>query len=125
MFIDGKAWGTDIWVSSKKFKKDIENLSESESSKIYSLRPVSYNWKDSERGTGRNIGLIAEEVNEHFPEMVMRDKGNEIFSVDYKLLISPMLVEMKKHKEQITSQQDNIAELNEKIRLLEEKINNL
>ena len=53
--------------SSIKYKENIKNMTDEKSSKIYELRPVTFDKID---GTKDQIGLIAEEVNELFPQCV-------------------------------------------------------
>lgn len=87
------AWGLSMWASSRRFKNRINDL-ELDTSKIYKLRPVSFNW-NKERGGGRDFGLIAEEVEELFPQMVLHDKDGKPFSVRYEQLAVLMLDQLK------------------------------
>jgi len=57
--------------SSIRFKENIENVSSEVSDKIDNLRPVIY---DKINGSEDRIGLIAEEVNELFPQCVFYDR---------------------------------------------------
>lgn len=86
-------------VSSLKYKDNIETLTE-ESSVIYKLRPVSFKYKGDKRD-GKKYGLIAEEVNEVDPRLVVFNKDNEPDSVKYFDLSILLLNEMKKLKEEI------------------------
>jgi hypothetical protein len=88
-------------VSSRRFKKDIEPITE-ESSEIFKLRPVSFHMI-SEKNTGRHIGLIAEEVEEHIPTMVIHDNDGKPFTVKYHELPILMLNELQKQNAIINS----------------------
>jgi hypothetical protein len=101
-------------VSSKRFKKNIESLNH-ESEALYSLRAVSFNRiGDSDNTDQKQFGLIAEEVEEVFPELVIYQKG-EPFSVKYNDLPVLLLHELQK-------QQSLIQSLIKRINILEEEL---
>mgnify|MGYP001393086211 CR=1 FL=1 len=91
-------------VSDERLKKDVTDLSGS-LDKIKQLRGVNFKWIDEERGTGNNIGFIAQEVEPIIPEIV-EDGGlpdNEdgeapMKTVSYEHLV-PHLVEAIKELE--------------------------
>lgn len=79
-------------VSSKRFKENIEDLKEI-SSRILELRPVVFNYiKNKERG----YGLIAEEVQEIMPELVVKNQLDELVTVKYLDLPVMILNELQK-----------------------------
>jgi chorismate mutase len=96
--------------STMKVKHAIEDMND-ESSTILDLRPVTfvYNGDVSEK---KQYGLIAEEVNEIFPSIVVRNKDGEIETVQYHVLPVLLLNEMKK-------QNTIIQNLMERIKILE------
>lgn len=100
--------------SSQRYKKDIVDL-EFDTEKVYHLRPVSFTWK--EQGN-RDFGLIAEEVNEILPEVVVYDNENLPNGVKYEQLSVLLLAEMKKLKEITKQQEERISVLEKKIQLL-------
>lgn len=59
---------------------------------------------------GMQIGLIAQEVETVFPELVQTDEDG-IKSVDYVKLVPVLIESIKDQQEQITSLQDQINEL--------------
>ena len=67
------------YSSSLRFKDNVTDLT-LDSSKIYDLRPASFRWKESGLS---GFGLIAEEVNNVFPEMVTHSSDGQIEGVDY------------------------------------------
>lgn len=86
--------------SSIKFKENIRGLN-NYSSKLYNLNPVLFDYK-KEIGGGRDqFGLIAEEVNEYLPELVVRNDKNEIYTVAYQNLIPLLLNEIIHQKNRI------------------------
>ena len=73
--------------SARRFKKDIADMG-ADSEVLLSMRPVTFHFKtqDTEKA-GREIsqfGLIAEEVAEVNPDLILRDKEGEIYSVRYE-----------------------------------------
>jgi hypothetical protein len=85
--------------SSQRFKSDIENTS-IDSEKVYQLRPVDFTWNaDTSQEGMPDFGFIAEEVNEHLPELVPKGAAGEPMSVSYDKLSVLLLMELKKMKE--------------------------
>lgn len=101
--------GTDLVINSSNqiqaksssivFKENIESI-EIDSNKIDKLRPVIYNYKNSTE-TNKNIGLIAEEVEEIMPDLVVKDKDGKPYSVKYSDLTVVLLSEIQKLKQEI------------------------
>ncbi len=75
--------------SSQRFKENIADIGDL-SSKLYGLRPVTFNYKADE-SKKLTYGLIAEEVLEVIPDIVVRNLEGEIETVQYHLLIPLML----------------------------------
>ena len=72
-----------------------------DTSDILKLRPVTFEWKNN---TGSiNYGLIAEEVDEIFPALTIRNSQGEIETVAYHLLPVFLLNEMKRLNNEIIS----------------------
>lgn len=67
--------------SSARVKENVRDLGK-QADKLVNLRPVSFNYKTDETKT--NVyGLIAEEVKELFPELVVYNKDGEVESIKY------------------------------------------
>ena len=108
--------GTDLVINSSNqiqaktssivFKENIESI-EIDSNKIDKLRPVIYNYKNSTK-TNKNIGLIAEEVEEIMPDLVVKDKDGKPYSVKYSDLTVVLLSEIQKLKQEIKDMKENI-----------------
>ena len=79
-------------TSSEKYKENIINLSV-DSSFIYQLRPVEYNYIN---GAGHDFGFIAEEVNELCPLMVNLNIDGKPESIKYSQLTIFLLEEVKR-----------------------------
>jgi len=103
-------------VSSRKFKQNIENMN-AESERIYDLTPVKFIFKKDETRIPQ-YGLIAEDVAEVFPELVINDKEGKPYSVRYEVLPVLLLNEMQK-------QQQRIRKLDNKVEFMSAAFNNL
>jgi len=77
--------------SSVRYKKDIVPLQDS-LSKVNSLNGVSYVWKDTEKS---DVGLIAEEVHEIYPELVHKTSSDEVEGVEYGKLTAVLIEAIK------------------------------
>jgi len=98
--------------SDLRFKKDINNL-DSALQDIMSLNGVSYEWKTEEftnRGftEDRQIGLIAQEVEEVLPDLVHTGKDG-YKSVDYQSLSAVFVEAIKEQQKIIESLEKRIA----------------
>jgi trimeric autotransporter adhesin len=83
--------------SSRRFKKEIKPM-EKASDVILALKPVTFKYNHDKKGTPC-FGLIAEEVAQVDPDLVVRDKNGEIFSVRYDAVNAMLLNEfLKEHK---------------------------
>jgi uncharacterized coiled-coil protein SlyX len=103
-------------VSSRRFKKEIkpmDNVSEA----ILALKPVTFHYKSDATNTPQ-FGLIAEEVAAVNPNLVVRDKKGDVYTVRYEavnaMLLNEFLKEHRKVEEQdrkMHEQEATIAEL--------------
>ena len=101
-------------ASDGRYKKNIQPLGSS-LDKVMGLAGVSYEWKTDQlkgRGfrEGRQIGLIAQEVEKVLPELVHTDsKGYKAISYDK---LAPVLIEaMKEQQKEIKDKDAEIKEL--------------
>jgi hypothetical protein len=83
-------------ASATRFKKDIKPMDKT-SEAILALRPVRFEYKSDSKGTPQ-FGLIAEEVAAVNPDLVVRDRNGEIYSVRYEAVNAMLLNEfLKEH----------------------------
>jgi hypothetical protein len=94
-------------VSSRRFKKDIEDMGTASDS-LRQLRPVTFRYR-SQTDDAVHYGLIAEEVEQIMPELVVRDAKGEILTVAYQHLPPMLLNEFQKQQKKIEEQQEQIA----------------
>ena len=85
-------------TSSRKFKEDIAGLGEGVIGRLQALRPVSFVYKPAFDDGSHQLqyGLIAEEVAEVFPELVVRDGHGEVQTVRYHFLAPLLLAEVQR-----------------------------
>jgi hypothetical protein len=94
-------------TSSIRFKENVRPL-EYNKEDLLSLEPVRYDWKEG--GKNDDVGLIAEDVLNHIPEVVAVSEDGVVDGIDYSRL-SVFLLQLVKEQE-------------ERINKLEELINN-
>lgn len=82
--------------SSIRYKKDIRDIQGTDA--IYKLRPVQFKYKQDDREAW---GLIAEEVEQIIPALVVRNAEGEIESVKYHDLPLLLLAEIQKLRQEI------------------------
>jgi len=127
----------DGGVSSMYFKDNINNL-EFDTIGFMNLRPVSFNWKPG-RGGRPDVGLIAQEVEEVFPQLaysgykmtylengeVLRDSLGralvdstqmEVRGVKYHKLPIYLLAIARSQQEQIKALQESLLQVQESLR---------
>ena len=95
--------------SSRRFKKDIKPMNET-SEAILALKPVTFHYKNDNTGTPQ-FGLIAEEVAEANPDLVMRDDHGEIYTVRYEAVNAMLLNEFLKQHRMTREQEASLEQL--------------
>jgi hypothetical protein len=98
-----------IATSSARYKRDIHDMGGA-SAGLMKLRPVSFRYKDDPSET-LQYGLVAEEVERVYPELVARGPDGKVQSVRYLELTALLLNELQKQTTKITAQQHEIDAL--------------
>jgi hypothetical protein len=94
--------------SSRRYKTDIKPMDKASES-ILALKPVSFRYK-VHKDTTPQFGLVAEDVAEVNPDLVVRDKNGEIYTVRYDAVNAMLLNEfLKEHRkvEQLTKDSES------------------
>ena len=88
--------------SSRRFKEDIQDMSEA-SSGLLRLRPVAYRYQRPYADGSKPVdyGLIAEEVAEVYPDLVVGSADGQIQTVQYHKLVPMLLNELQKEHEAV------------------------
>ena len=98
-------------TSDERLKDDLKDIQPAEADKLLRLRPVSYKFKsddsthyvyckEAKEMHVRHYGLVAQELQEVFPDMVY-DTGDGYLSVNYIELIPLLIQTIQKQQEQI------------------------
>jgi hypothetical protein len=96
-------------TSSARFKKEIKPMDRA-CETILGLRPVTFQNKTDTKGIPQ-FGLIAEEVAEVNPDLVVHDQNGDIYTVRYDAVNAMLLNEFLKAHRKIEEQETAIAEL--------------
>jgi hypothetical protein len=97
MVVDGALSATSITeTSALKYKENINEITSSDI--IYNLRPVTFDWK---KDGSHDVGLIAEEVGDHMPELVSKDKEGNVEGVKYSKLTSLLIKAVQDQQKEI------------------------
>jgi hypothetical protein len=105
--------------SSRRFKEDIQPMG-SVSERLYGLRPVTFRYKQPYDDGSKPVqfGLVAEEVAQVFPELVVYDKDGKPETVSYHLLATLLLNELQKEHRVAEVQANRIASLEKQVAVL-------
>jgi predicted ribosome quality control (RQC) complex YloA/Tae2 family protein len=96
--------------SSRRFKEEIKPMDQT-SEAIHSLKPVTFHYKSDKTGIPQ-FGLIAEDVAEVNPDLIVRDQNGEIYTVRYDAVNAMLLNEfLKEHRkvEQLEKQVEKLT----------------
>jgi hypothetical protein len=96
-------------ASSQRFKRDIQPMDKT-SEAILSFKPVTFHYKNDPAGAGPQFGLIAEEVADVNPNLVVSDKNGEIYTVRYDAVNAMLLNEFLKEHRKVEAQNRRIQE---------------
>jgi len=77
---------------------------------ILGLKPVTFQYKSDPAGAGPQFGLIAEEVSEVNPDLVVRDENGEIYTVRYEAVNAMLLNEFLKEHRKVQDLEATVAQ---------------
>jgi len=95
--------------SSRRFKKAIKPMDQA-SEAILALKPVTFQYRSDNKNTPQ-FGLIAEEVAEVNPDLVVCDENGEIYTVRYEAVNAMLLNEFLKEHKAFIQEQRKVQEL--------------
>ena len=98
-----------IFNSSRRFKHDIQPMDKI-SETLYKLKPVTFKFNSDWKATTQ-YGLIAEDVAEVNPGLVVRGKDGEVQTVRYEQINTMLLNEFLKEHKKVEEQQASISQL--------------
>src|SRR6266496_4184629 len=95
-------------TSSRKLKHDIQPMNKA-SETLYQFKPVTFKYNSDWKGTTQ-YGLIAEEVAEVDPQLVVRGKNGEVMAVHYEQINNMLLNEFLKEHKKVEELQVTVAQ---------------
>ncbi|WP_378173345.1 tail fiber domain-containing protein [Aquimarina sp. SS2-1] len=114
--------GTLTQNSDRRLKVNITPL-KSTLEKIEYINGVNYVWKDTKkRGDALQLGVIAQEVQAQYPELVKEDEEG-ILSVNYNGLVPVLLEAIKELKSELEVSERQNKNLSDELSLLTSKVN--
>jgi trimeric autotransporter adhesin len=102
-----------VLPSSERYKTAIAPMDQ-EWTRLQQLRPVTYHLKSDPGGT-LQYGLIAEEVNKVFPDLVIRNEAGGIEGVRYDELAPILLKQVQQQQRLLADQKDKLAADDQKL----------
>jgi hypothetical protein len=102
--------------SSGRFKEEIHDM-DTASSGLMRLRPVTFRYQKPFADGSKPIqyGLIAEEVERVYPDLVAHSADGQIETVKYQVLDSMLLNELQKEHQQVEKQAETIQRLESRL----------
>jgi hypothetical protein len=112
--------------SSIRFKEDVHDMAAA-SDGLMKLRPVTYRYKKAYADGSKPVdyGLIAEEVAEVYPDLVVKNADGQIQTVQYQKLTPMLLNEVQKEHKQLEEQAEKIQRQEKSVEEQQETIKQL
>jgi hypothetical protein len=106
--------------SSRRYKEDIQDMGDA-SSGLMKLRPVTFRYTQPYADGSKPIdyGLIAEEVEQLYPDLVAHLANGDVETVQYHKINAMLLNEVQKQHAELERQQNEIAALKARLEALE------
>jgi hypothetical protein len=98
-----------IAASSRRYKHDIQPMDKA-SEAILALKPVTFKYNADKNGRTQ-YGLVAEDVAQVNPDLVVQHKNGEISTVRYEQVNAMLLNEFLKEHKKVEEQQASIGQL--------------
>ncbi|WP_413293514.1 tail fiber domain-containing protein [Bdellovibrio sp. HCB185ZH] len=107
--------------SDRRLKENIQPLQNSLEN-ILKIDAVSYDYIDKQRfGDKHQVGVIAQDVEKIYPEVVVTDEKTGYKAVAYDHLVAPLIDAVKSIYYKVTSSEEKIAEHDRRIASVEEQ----
>lgn len=118
----GNAWlaGTLTQASDARLKKNIQPLSVT-LSKLDKINGYTYNWINDQKDAEEQIGVLAQEVQKLYPQLVKQNAQGEL-SVNYGGLVPVLLEGIKEQQKQIEALQEQTLQQQKQIESILKKI---
>jgi hypothetical protein len=103
------ATGAYVVTSDKKLKKNISKVS-NVLPKLSEIDTYTYHYKDQDNSAKRTLGVMAQEIQPHFPELVETNEDGNL-GMNYAGLSVVAIQAIKEQQVQIDAQQKEIEDL--------------
>lgn len=122
---NGNAWlqGTLTQNSDARLKANIEPLSNALNN-LLQLNGYSYNWIDENKDTASQIGVMAQQVQKVYPQLV-KEAADGTLSVNYMGMVPPIIEAIKQQQKEIERLNKENVELKKALMATDEKLNAL
>jgi len=105
LHVDGDVIAYSTTISDQRLKDDIQTI-DNALDKVSNLRGVSYTWNNGNRKGQKDLGLIAQEVEQVLPELVREKEmpmidGGTYKTVDYEKIVGVLIEAVKELKQEI------------------------
>ena len=107
------------WWSDKRLKKDIKELNNS-LEKLSQIRGVEFYWKKKGWSKRKQFGVIAQELQKVYPDMVIKKNG--YLRVNYQALIAPLIESVKELKKENEKLKNEVNNLKKEMQILKTEI---
>lgn len=107
--------GTFIYISDIRAKKNLVPLANA-LDKVTQLNGYNFQWR---KNSQEDIGLVAQDVQKVFPELVHATNGGQL-GVEYGNLVAPMIEAIKELRQQNIALQNQINEQKKQLELLKQ-----
>lgn len=108
-----------VQTSDRRLKKNILPLNQT-LEKVLQLRGVSYQWKDEKKSQRAQIGVIAQEVEEIYPEFVVTSEEGEK-AVNYAQMVAVLIEAIKEMNGTVQTLESKVASLEQDMSTLEKE----
>jgi hypothetical protein len=108
--------------SSRRYKEDIRPLTDTE--RLMKLQPVSFRYRKADASGNKPLefGLIAEEVAQVFPDLVVYDEKGRPDAVKYQDLTPILLKKIQQQQAQIAAQDAKMVSLETMVRDMQQQV---
>ena len=105
LHVNGDVIAYSTTISDKRLKDDVQTI-DNALDKVSNLRGVSYTWNNGNRKGQKDLGLIAQEVEQVLPELVREKEmpmidGGTYKTVDYEKIVGVLIEAVKELKAEV------------------------
>jgi hypothetical protein len=104
-------WATGTNLSDIRLKENLQPI-DNALERVTSLNCISFEWKDKSIGDKRELGLVAQEVEQTFPEL-LQEINSESKLVRYEKFVPVLIEAMKEQQKMIEALQQTVEAMRE------------